>query len=194
MKRITKYFFQGLLFLVPLVITIYIIYIIFDKIDSLFGFNIPGLGFVVTLIIITAVGFITSNIIISKFVLLIDALFTRVPLIKLLYSSIKDLIQAFVGDKKSFNKPALVKLTPDSNVTILGFITCEDLNHVGLAHSVAVYLPQSYNFAGNLVIVPKSQVTPIKADSGNVMAFIVSGGVTSKLVCQQFGNGSVQLD
>ena len=194
MKRITKYFFQGLLFLVPLVITIYIIYIIFDKIDNLFGFNIPGLGFVVTLIIITAVGFITSNIIISKFVLLIDALFTRVPLIKLLYSSIKDLIQAFVGDKKSFNKPALVKLTPDSNVTILGFITCEDLNHVGLAHSVAVYLPQSYNFAGNLVIVPKSQVTPIKADSGNVMAFIVSGGVTSKLVCQQFGNGSVQLD
>ena len=188
MKRITKYFFQGLLFLVPLVITIYIIYIIFDKIDSLFGFNIPGLGFVVTLIIITAVGFITSNIIISKFVLLIDALFTRVPLIKLLYSSIKDLIQAFVGDKKSFNKPALVKLTPDSNVTILGFITCENLNHVGLAHSVAVYLPQSYNFAGNLVIVPRSQVIPIEADSGNVMAFIVSGGVTSKLVCQQFNN------
>ena len=188
MKRITKYFFQGLLFLVPLVITIYIIYIIFDKIDNLFGFNIPGLGFVLTLIIITAVGFITSNIIIRKFVLLIDALFTRVPLIKLLYSSIKDLIQAFVGDKKSFNKPALVKLTPDSNVTILGFITCENLNHVGLADSVAVYLPQSYNFAGNLVIVPRSQVIPIEADSGNVMAFIVSGGVTSKLVCQQFNN------
>ena len=194
MKRITRYFFQGLLFLVPLVLTIYIIYIIFDKIDSLFGFNIPGLGFVLTLIIITAVGFITSNIIISKLVLLIDALFARVPLIKILYSAIKDLIDAFVGNKKSFDKPALVKLTPDSNVTILGFITCEDLNHVGLAHSVAVYLPQSYNFAGNLVIVPKSQVTPIKADSGNVMAFIVSGGVTSKLVCQQFGNGSVQLD
>ena len=186
MKRITKYFFQGLLFLVPLVITIYIIYIIFDKIDNLFGFNIPGLGFVLTLIIITAVGFITSNIIIRKFVLLIDALFTRVPLIKLLYSSIKDLIDAFVGNKKSFDKPALVKLTPDSNVTILGFITCEDLNHVGLAHSVAVYLPQSYNFAGNLVIVPRSQVIPIEADSGNVMAFIVSGGITSKLVCQRF--------
>jgi uncharacterized membrane protein len=193
MKRITRYFFQGLLFLVPLVLTIYIIYIIFDKIDSLFGFNIPGLGFVLTLIIITAVGFITSNIIISKLVLLIDALFARVPLIKILYSAIKDLIDAFVGNKKSFDKPALVKLTPDSNVTILGFITCEDLNHVGLAHSVAVYLPQSYNFAGNLVIVPKSQVTPIKADSGNVMAFIVSGGVTSKLVCQQFDNGSVRL-
>lgn len=141
-----------------------------------------------TLIIITAVGFIASNIIISKLVLLIDALFARVPLIKILYSAIKDLIHAFVGDKKSFDKPALVKLTPDSNVTILGFITCEDLNHVGLEHSVAVYLPQSYNFAGNLVIVPKSQVTPIKADSGNVMAFVVSGGVTSKLVCQQFDN------
>lgn len=186
MKRIARYFFQGLLFLVPLVVTIYITYTIFDKIDSLYGFNVPGLGFAVTLIVITAVGFITSNIIISKLVLLIDALFTRVPLIKILYSAIKDLIDAFVGDKKSFDKPALIKLTPDSNITLLGFITCENLNHVGLAHSVAVYLPQSYNFAGNLVIVPKSQVIPIKADSGNVMAFVVSGGVTSKLVCQQF--------
>ncbi len=190
MKRITGYVFQGLLFLVPLLVTIYIIYIIFDKIDSLFGFSIPGLGFVVTLIIVTAVGFITSNIITRKFVRLIDILFARVPIIKMLYSALKDLIHAFVGDKKSFNKPALVKLTPDSNVNIMGFITCEDLNHVGLADSVAVYLPQSYNFAGNLVIVPRSQVTPIKADSGNVMAFIVSGGVTAKLVCQEFEQSS----
>ncbi len=109
---------------------------------------------------------------------MLDRGINRLPLVKMIYTSIKDLINAFVGEKKSFNKPVLVRLSPESNVQVIGFVTRDSLDRFGLAGSVAVYLPQSYNFAGNLIIVPREQVSPLEADSGRVMAFIVSGGVT----------------
>lgn len=180
MKRLTRYFFEGLLVLVPLVATIYVVYAVFVKIDHLFQFRIPGMGFVVTILTITIVGFISSNFITKKLVGLVDKLFTRLPFAKMIYTSVKDLIGAFVGEKKSFNKPVLVTLAPGNNIQAMGFITRESLVNIGHADKVAVYLPQSYNFAGNLIVVPKEQVTPLTADSGDVMAFIVSGGVTAK--------------
>jgi uncharacterized membrane protein len=180
MKRFTKYFFEGLLVLVPLVATVYVIYVIFTKIDSIFKFSVPGMGFLVTIVSITIVGFISSNFIAKKLVGLVDKIFKRLPFVKMIYSSVKDLIGAFVGDKKSFDKPVLVTLSPGSNIQAIGFVTRESLENIGFADKVAVYLPQSYNFAGNLLVVPKEQVTPISADSGDIMAFIVSGGVTAQ--------------
>ncbi len=180
MKRLTKYFFEGLLVLLPLVATIYVIYVVFKKIDSVYEFKIPGMGFLLTILTITIVGFISSNYIARKLVRLMDNLFAQLPFIKMIYTSIKDLIGAFVGDKKGFNRPVLVSLSPDGNIQAIGFVTRESLEHIGFADKVAVYLPQSYNFAGNLIVVPKEHVTPISADSGDVMAFIVSGGITSK--------------
>ncbi|MEC4676101.1 MAG: DUF502 domain-containing protein [Nitrospirota bacterium] len=180
MKKLTRYFFEGLLFLVPVAATIYMLYLVFIKIDSIFRFKTPGAGFIVTIITITVVGFITSNFLTRGLVHIVDKTFTRLPLVKMIYTSIKDLIGAFVGDKKSFNKPVLVRLIPGANIEVMGFVTGESLNNFGLSDRVAVYLPQSYNFAGNLLIVQKDQVTPLEADSGDIMAFIVSGGVTSK--------------
>ncbi len=180
MKRVTKYFFEGLLVLVPLVATIYVIYAVFVKIDSIFKFKIPGMGFIVTMLTITIVGFVSSNFLTKKLVGLVETIFARLPLVKMIYSAIKDLIGAFVGDKKSFDKPVLVTLSPGGNIQALGFITRESMSNIGFADKVAVYLPQSYNFAGNLIVVPKDQITPVSADSGDVMAFIVSGGVTAK--------------
>ena len=180
MKKLIKYFFEGLLFLVPLVATIYVLYLVFVKIDNLFSFRIPGMGFVVTLLTVTAIGFIASNFLTRKVVLMVDRLMSRMPFVKMIYTSIRDLIGAFVGEKKRFDKPVLVGIAPGSSMQIIGFITCESLKNLGIADSVAVYLPQSYNFAGNLVIVPRDQVTPLSAESGQVMAFIVSGGVTGQ--------------
>ena len=180
MKRVTRYFFEGLLVLVPLVATMYVVYIIFTKVDNIFKFSLPGMGFLVTLLSITIVGFISSNFITKKLVGLVDTIFTRLPFVKMIYSSVKDLIGAFVGDKKSFDKPVLVTLSPGSNIQAIGFVTRESLTNIGFAEKVAVYLPQSYNFAGNLLVVPKEQVTPISAESGEIMAFIVSGGVTAQ--------------
>jgi uncharacterized membrane protein len=180
MKRLTRYFFEGLLVLIPLVATIYVIYAVFTKIDGIFKFSIPGMGVLVTLLLITIVGFISSNFITSRLVRLVERIFTKLPLVKMIYTSIKDLIGAFVGDKKSFDKPVLVTIAPGSSIQAIGFITRDSLESIGFAEKVAVYLPQSYNFAGNLVVVPKDQVTPLSVESGDIMAFIVSGGVTAQ--------------
>jgi uncharacterized membrane protein len=177
MKKLARYFFEGLVFLVPIVVTVYVIYVVFVRVDSIFAFQTPGVGVLATILLITAIGFVASNFITKRFVGIVDTFFRRVPLVKMIYTSIKDLINAFVGDQRRFNKPVHVTLLAGSNVKVLGFITAESLDHLGIPGNVAVYLPQSYNFAGNVIIVPKEQVTTIHAHSGDVMAFIVSGGV-----------------
>jgi uncharacterized membrane protein len=101
-----------------------------------------------------------------------------VPLVKLLYSSIKDLVGAFVGDQKKFDQPVIVNVMPGGSAKALGFVTRKSMDFLGLEKSVAVYFPQSYNFAGSVLIFPLDQVQPIQADSSEVMAFIVSGGVS----------------
>jgi len=179
-KRLTKYFFEGLLFLVPVAVTVYVFYMAFVKIDNFINLPVPGAGFLVTIAIVTIIGFLASNILTRRLLGLLDKVFNRLPLIKLLYSSIKDLVGAFVGDKKSFDKPVLVTLSGDGCVKSAGFVTRESMEEWGLADQVAVYLPQSYNFAGNLILVPKDRVTPLDAESGKVMTFIVSGGVSGK--------------
>ncbi|MBU2537632.1 MAG: DUF502 domain-containing protein [Proteobacteria bacterium] len=180
MKKISQYFLNGLLVLVPVVATVYVVYLIFSKIDGIFRFNVPGGGFLLTVGLILVVGFITSNLLANKVVMLVDRIFARLPLIAMIYTSIRDLVHAFVGDKRSFNKPVQVAVDANNNIRVLGFVTRDDLNALGIANSVAVYLPQSYNFAGNLIIVDKSLVTPLIGDPGEIMKLIVSGGVSAR--------------
>jgi uncharacterized membrane protein len=185
MKKLLKYFGNGLLFLVPIGVTVYVVYWVFTSIDHGVsrvlgdeeGKLATGLGVLITLVVITGVGVLTRLFITRPLLQLIEKLFGRLPLIKLLYSSIKDLIGAFVGDKKKFDQPALVSLSVGGAKT-LGFITRKSLDFWDMPDDVAVYLPQSYNFAGNMLIVPQSQVTLLDADSSEVMAFLVSGGVS----------------
>ena len=179
MKRISQYFLQGLLFLVPLIVTLYVIYKVFIKVDRLLDFPVPGVGFLVTIVFITLVGFAASNFLTRNIVNLVDKLFARLPLVKMLYTAIKDLVNAFVGDKKSFNRPVQVVIDRESNLRVIGFATRDSLDVIGIKDSIAVYLPQSYNFAGNLIIVDRDRVTPMAADPGEVMKLIVSGGVSS---------------
>lgn len=179
MKKISQYFLQGLLFLVPVVSTVYVVYILFSKIDGIFPFDMPGLGFLLTIGLILAVGFVSSNLLANSIMLRVDRIFARMPLVTMIYTAIKDLVDAFVGDKKSFNKPVQVALDAENRISVLGFVTREDLNSLGIADSVAVYLPQSYNFAANLIIVDRSRVSPLAADPKEVMKFIVSGGVSA---------------
>ncbi len=177
MGRLSKYFFKGLIFIVPITVTIYVFYLIFTKIDKFLGLPVPGVGVLITILFITIIGFLASNIVTHRLLNIIDKIFNKMPIARLLYSSIKDFLEAFVGDKKSFERPVFVTLMPDSNVKVAGFLTKDNLDSLGMDDDVAVYLPQSYNFAGNLIVVPKRQVTPINASSSDVMAFIVSGGV-----------------
>ncbi len=183
MKKLTKYFLEGLLLLVPLAATIYVVYAILSKIDSIFRFKTPGIGFLVTILTITIVGFISSNFLTKGLIRIIDRSLMRLPFVKMIYTAVRDLMNAFVGDKKSFNKPVLVTLSPGNNIHVIGFLTRESLENIGFADKVAVYLPQAYNFAGNLIIVSKEQVTPLSVDSGDIMAFVISGGVAHSDAC-----------
>jgi uncharacterized membrane protein len=181
---LVKNFVRGLLFVVPVAATGYAIYALFVTMDGwinvepLLNRRLPGAGVVVTLAFIIVVGFLASNFLTRWLFNLLDRLLANVPLVRLLYTSIKDLIGAFVGDKKKFDRPVLVELDQISRAAVMGFITRDDMSAFGLTDEVAVYLPQSYNFAGNLILIPRSKVRPVKADSSEVMAFIVSGGIT----------------
>ena len=179
MKRLLGYFLRGLVLLAPLAVTIYVCVVVFVTIDGWLGLPVPGAGFVATLALVTLVGFLASTLLartMTGLVALAERALTRLPFVRLLYTSTKDLLNAFVGEKRRFDRPVL--LTLGAGVRALGFVTQDDLRRFGLDGHVAVYLPQSYNFAGNLVVVPAAAVTPLAADSAEVMAFIVSGGVT----------------
>jgi uncharacterized membrane protein len=183
MKKLTNYFLKGLLIFVPTALTVFTVIWVFTKLDSLFGqifkIEIPGLGLVITILVITLTGLLASNFLGNKFFALVDQTFTRLPLVKLLYSAIKDMIGAFTGEKKGFEKPVLVELIA-GGPKAAGFITRESLEVLGLTDHVAVYLPQSYNFAGSVLIFPAEQVKPLNIESSEAMAFIVSGGVSGK--------------
>ena len=184
MKWLLRSFFRGLLFVVPVVVTVYVLYWLFQKLGYLFdleaylGFGGPVVTIVAILVAITVIGFLASNVLTSWIVSLFEMFFKRVPLAKLIYSSIKDLMEAFVGEEKKFNKPVIVSLGEQVGGEVLGFLTREDLAWLDRRESVAVYFPQSYNFAGSVVIFPRDHITPIDADSSMVMQFIVSGGVS----------------
>lgn len=186
--QILSWFLQGMLYIAPVSLTIYVIYISFrfvdgilkDIIKGIVGFSIPGLGIVVILLGITLIGFLGSSIFFGRYLKVFDKLISQAPLVKVIYTSIKDFISAFVGKDRRFTEPVLVKVNKDSDLEKLGFITQKDLTNLGIPKGrVAVYLPHSYNFSGNLFIVGVENVTPINAPSAEVMKFVVTAGVTS---------------
>ena len=179
LTRFINYFLKGVVFLAPLAFTIYICVRIFTTIDGWLGIPIPGAGFAVTVLLITLFGFLAQSFLTRSALNVVENLLNRLPFVRLLYSSTRDLLNAFVGEKRRFDKPVLVAPYPGGVARALGFVTQESLAGLGLVDHVTVYLPQSYNFAGALLIFPTSAVTPVAADSADVMAFIVSGGVTT---------------
>jgi uncharacterized membrane protein len=177
MRLLARSFGQGLLILAPIAITIYVVWFLVTSVDGWLETGVPGLGLLLVIVLITAIGFLATNVVGRRLLDLVEAGLTRVPVVKLLYSALKDLLNAFVGDRRSFERPVMVQLGVDGAVKVLGFMTCDRFDDPQLADHVAVYLPQSYNFAGNLVVVHKERIKPIDADSAQFMAFVMSGGV-----------------
>ena len=179
MKKIINYFLQGLLYIVPISVTLYVVYWTFQKIDGILPFQFPGLGLIVIIALITFIGFAGSVIIASPINSFFQRLLRKAPLLKTIYSSMKDLMSTFVGKKKGFNQAVLIKLYENSTIERLGFITNENLSSLGIkGGKILVYLPHSYAFSGQLFVVEKSYVTQIDKSSSEIMKLIVSGGVT----------------
>tara|TARA_X000000368_G_scaffold401220_1_gene373902 strand:- start:248 stop:799 length:552 start_codon:yes stop_codon:yes gene_type:complete len=179
MKNIINYFLQGLLYIVPISATIYIVYWIFSKIDGILPFNFPGLGLIVIILLITAVGYIGSAVIASPLNAFFQRTLNRAPLLKTIYTSVKDMMNTFVGKKKGFSEPVLVKIYENSTIERIGFITNEDVEGLNIKEGkVLVYMPHSYAISGQLFVVGKKNITHINKSSSEIMKLIISGGVT----------------
>jgi len=179
MQRLIKGFFQGSLIVIPILLTGGVLWFVVKAVDGLLHTPVPGLGLAIVIVFVTAVGLLAGNVVGRRFFNALEDLLSRLPVVKLLYCSLRDLIGAFVGEKKTFDRPVMVELLPDQGVRILGFVTCDAFDDPQLAGMVSVYLPQSYNFAGNLLLVHEDRVHPVDADGAQFMAFIVSGGIAS---------------
>ena len=196
-KSLLRYFFQGLIILAPIAITVWGVVYLFNSIDSILpnlihrlfpsmiGVDedgtpkrIPGLGFIVVILIVLLVGFVSSSFIVHRLVDLLDRVLEKAPGIKIIYSTVKDFFEAFAGDKKKFTKPVLVSLH-DNDVWQIGFITQQDVEEFGLIDHVAVYIPFSYSIAGQLYFLPSTRVRLTKnVTSAEAMKFAISGGVS----------------
>lgn len=179
-RLIVNYFFRGLIFVSPIFITVYTIVLLIKWLDGLIPGLFPGLSLVIILTTVTAVGLLSSIFLFNPVMSFIESIFSRAPFAKVIYTSIKDLFTAFAGNKKTFTQPVMVTLFKEAGIQKLGFITKEDLSEIGISGMSAVYFPHSYNFSGNLYLVPKENITVLTSfESTDALKFIVSGGVTA---------------
>jgi uncharacterized membrane protein len=185
-----RYFIKGLLVVVPMGVAIFLIFWAVSKLDNALnlsdvlwvnpktgkGLYIPGLGILTVLVLIMIAGVLVTSVITDPIRNWLSRWLNRLPLFKFLYSSIKDLTEAFVGEEKKFNEPVLVEVSP--GVKKIGFLTQHDLSVIGLPGDVAVYFPFSYSFAGQVLIVSAENVKHIDKSAADMMKFVISGGVT----------------
>lgn len=176
MNWLLKNFLRGLVIVVPIAVTTYLLVQAFIALDRLVRLPYPGLGVAAILGATLLIGALAGNFIGRKFFGLTEVLFTRAPIVRIVYAAIKDLLEAFVGNKRRFDRPVAIQVS--EHVRTFGFITRDDLSALGMPGEVAVYVPFSYTWDGCLVIVARERVTAIEADSASIMALVVSGGVS----------------
>ncbi|SDG94908.1 DUF502 domain-containing protein [Desulfosporosinus hippei] len=187
MKKIIGIFLKGLLVLTPIVLTFYILYKMFIVTDGIFkgilereGLYFPGLGVIVTLAAIFLVGVLASNWLTNKILNYLEKVLIKVPLLGNIYGIIKDTVNSFSSNKKGFSR--LVRVTLSEDIKLLGFITNDEESAFIPKGYVAVYLMQSMQWAGNLILVPKDQVQLIDVSSEEALKFIASAGLLNKPV------------
>ena len=191
LSKLFQYFLQGILVLAPVAITVYSVYWIVSSIDSLIPIFTQksadgkiyirnyGLGFLIIIVAICLIGYLSSFFIKNRLFNLFDSLMTKTPGIRFIYSTVKEFFEAFAGEKKKFNKPVLANID-DNDVWRVGFITHEDASDFGFGDYVAVYIPMSYSIAGNVYLLPRNRVRPITdVNASDAMKFALSGGVTN---------------
>ncbi|MBL0132999.1 MAG: DUF502 domain-containing protein [Chitinophagaceae bacterium] len=196
-KKLFQYFLQGLIILAPIAITVWAVTSLFNFVDNILPdlieriapsllpndasgqpIKIPGLGSIVVIVVVIGVGYVSSSFIVGRLVELFDKVLERTPGIKIIYTTVKDFFEAFAGNKRKFDRSVLVSIEA-ADVWRVGFITQDDVTEFGLQEYVAVYVPQSYAFAGHLYFVKKERIRLLTdVSSADAMKFAISGGVT----------------
>ncbi|MCX7861418.1 MAG: DUF502 domain-containing protein [Bacteroidales bacterium] len=179
--KLFRYFLQGLFYLAPFVVTIYILYEVIIFFDKLFlkitNINVPGIGILIMIVSVTILGLLTDMYLARPIIGYIQGIISKIPVVKEVYFPLKDIFDALLGKNRKFTKPVLVKVNPVTNVDKIGFIMQESLKELNIKENkVAVYFPHSYAFSGELYIVPAEYVTPLDIPASVALKFIVSGG------------------
>lgn len=195
-RKLIQIFFQGLIILAPIIITAWAVFSLFNFIDGIlpnllkilfpetpgienvYQRRFPGLGFLLVILIVLVVGYISSTFIVSKLLEMFNNILERTPGVKIIYTTVKDFLEAFAGNKRKFNRAVLVSIEA-MDVYRIGFITHEELSEFGLREHIAVYVPHSYAFSGVLYLVKRERVKILSdIQASDAMKFVVSGGVT----------------
>ncbi len=185
-----NYFFKGLIIVVPLGAAAFLIFWAVSAVDNALNLSdilwvgkdgkpryIPGLGILNVIVIIMVAGILVTNVITDPIKRWFSRWINRLPFFNFLYSSIKDLTEAFVGDEKKFTEAVIVQVN-EYGLKKVGFLVQKDLAKIGLPGEVAVYFPYSYSFAGQVVIIGADKVKPVAKNSADMMKFVISGGVS----------------
>ncbi len=176
MNWLIKNFLRGLVIVVPIALTVYLLVQAFVTLDRILKLRYPGLGILVIVVATILIGGLAGNFVGRRFFAMTETVFKKAPIVRIVYSAIQDLLEAFVGNKRRFDRP--VSIAVSDGVRTFGFITRDDLTSLGLPGDVAVYVPFSYTWDGCLLIVARERVKPLDADSASIMALVVSGGVS----------------
>ncbi|WGQ11739.1 DUF502 domain-containing protein [Pedobacter gandavensis] len=189
-RALLRYIIKGLLIVLPIALSIFIVIVAVTTVDSWLNVNnilgvdphtgasrnIPGLGLALVVAITLVAGIFVTNFVTEPMYNWFARILDRLPILKFIYSSIKDLTEAFVGDEKKFNNPVLVEVEGD--LKRIGFLTQNDLSAIGLPGESIVYFPFSYSFAGQVYVVKNEKIKPLNMTAAEAMKLVVSGGVS----------------
>lgn len=190
-RALLNYLIKGLLIVVPIALSVFIVFWAVTTVDSWLNINnilgvnpitganrnIPGLGLGLVITIILLAGIFVTNFVTEPMYNWFQRILNKLPLLNFIFSSIKDLTEAFVGDEKKFNNPVLVEV--EGGMKRIGFLTQNDLSKLDLPDDVIVYFPFSYSFAGQVYVVSKDKIKPLNMSAAEAMKLVVSGGVSS---------------
>ena len=189
-KALFNYLVRGALVILPVAAALFFIYWAVSKVDYALNLSnviwvdqigkplyIPGLGILTVLILLIVVGIVVTNFVTEPIKKWVGRWFNRLPVFNVIYTSFKDITEAFVGDDKKFSEPVVVEVN-ETGLKKIGFLTQKDLSKIGYPNDVAVYFPLSYSFAGQVCLVNADRVKPLKMSASEAMKFIVSGGVS----------------
>jgi len=185
-RKSAGYFLQGLLFITPIGVTIFVIVWFVTFLDDIFEsvfegllpYHIPGFGLLFSFFWLAVLGYLIAHLVSRSAVTWFDAMMNRAPLVKVIYFAVKDLITVFFGKEDKMGKPVKVLVQRDPLQYRFGFQTRKDMSEFGFSKEmISVYLPFSYGVMGNQLVVKKEDVEFVDVSASEMMKFIVSGGV-----------------
>jgi len=198
-RQILKYFLEGLIVLIPLAVTIWLVYWIFSQLDGLispllvliFGHPVPGLGFLIIIGFIILVGFVVIHIGMRKMVVFLEKLIVKIPLIGLIYGGIRQILSSFADTSENKFLEVIFMEFPRKGIYTVGFVTSKTRDNQGNT-LLNVFVPTAPNpTSGFLQIVPAKDVIKTSMSIDDAMKLVISAGKVSnkeiKNITQQPG-------